>query len=226
MYRIANRHKTRRRRSGFWLGFTLLFLAVTVFGLVQFLKSLHQTTAVSSSKAVITKISYQGKVKHYNEGNFNIDIPAEWQLQPRPPQTYQSYTWHGTDKANSTEIEVYEDTIPTTFAVNRALIISGEGNHIELTGQASDNCAQFTKDSGGGQAELGIKARWQNVDFLCDRNTPTRDVVGTSSTDGINTVVLKSTDGMVHKYFFTYTDNQLSADYTIFYNALSTFSMN
>lgn len=226
MYRIANRHKTRRRRSRFWLGFTLFFLAIVAFGLVQFLQSLHQTTVVSASKAVITKVSYQGKVKHYNEGNFSIDIPSDWQPAPRPPYTYQSYTWRTTDKADAIQIEIFEDTIPTNFAVNRALIIDGAGNHLELTGQASDNCVKFTNDTSGGQAGLGVKAKWQNIDFLCDRTTTTRDTIGTSSADGINTVVLKGSDGTSHKYFFTYTDNQLSPDYTVFYNALSSFSMN
>lgn len=191
-----------------------------------FLRSLHQTSTITNSKPVTTKVSYQGKTKHYNEGDFTIDIPAEWQAMPRPPYTYQSFTWHNTDKSNAVELEIYEDTIPTNFAVNKALIISGAVNHIELTGPASDNCEKYTKDPASNPAELGVPAKWQNVNFLCNRNTSSRDVLGTSSTDGINSVLLKSTSGTSHKFFFTYTDNQINPDYTIFYNALATFSMN
>ncbi len=226
MYRITNQRKFRQRRSRFWLGFTMVFLGLAIFGLVQFLHSLHQTSVITTSKPVTTKVSYQGKTKHYNEGDFTIDIPAEWQAVPRPPYTYQSFTWRTTDKSNAVEIEIYEDTIPANFAVNRALIVHGDIGHLELTGQVSDNCEKYTKDLTSNQAELGVPAKWQNVDFLCNRNTSARDVIGTSSSDGINTVVLSTSGGKTHKFFFTYTDNQISPDYTIFYNALATFSMN
>ena len=226
MYRITSQRKFRQRRSRFWLGFTMVFLALAVIGLVFFLRSLHQTSVITASKAVTTKVSYQGKTKHYNEGDFTIDIPAEWTAAPRPPYTYQSFTWRNTDKANAIEIEIYEDTIPANFAVNRALIVHGETTHLELTGQASDNCVKYTKDLTSNQAELGVPAKWQNVDFFCNRNTSTRDIIGTSSSDGINTVLLRSSGGAPHKFFFTYTDNQINPDYTVFYNALATFSMN
>ena len=226
MYRIASRKQHRRRRSLFGLGFTLLFFIIASVAGYEIWKSLQTKPVVSQSKAVITKISYQGKIKHYSEDNFSIDIPLEWQADPRPPYTYQSFTWHNVSKANSESIEIYEDTIPTNFSVNRALVVNGSTDHLELTGQASENCVNFTKDIVTGQSELGVRAKWQNVDFLCNRITTSRDVIGTSSTDGINTVVLKTTSGMKHSFFFTYTDNQLSPDYTVFYNALASFGMN
>lgn len=226
MYRITSRRKTRQRRSRFWLIFTLLFLAVAGVAGVLLLKSLHHKPVITQSKAVTTKISYVGKTKHYVEDNFAIDIPIEWQLEPRPPYTYQSFTWHDSSKGSSQEIEIYEDTIPANFAVNRALIVTGASDHVELTGRASDNCVTFTKDLNSAQGNSGVKAKWLNVDFLCNRTTTTRDILGTSSTDGINTVSLKTHAGAAHTFFFTYTDTQLSPDYTIFYNALTSFGMN
>ena len=226
MYRIANRHASRRRRARIGASLVVVLVIVATLGIIHFLRSLHTTTVVSNSKPVVTQVSYQGKVKHYNEGDFNIDIPAEWIAEPRPPYTYQSYTWHSSDKGDAIDIEIYEDTIPTNFAVNRALIVSGEGDHLGLTGQASDNCEKFTAPTSSAQSGFGVPAKWQNVDFLCNRVTTTRDVIGTSSTDGVNTVVLKSPTGVTHKFFFTYSDNQLSPDYSAFYNALATFSMN
>lgn len=226
MYQVASRKQSRRRRSRLWLCFALLFLIVAAVAGYYTWKSLQQKPVVSQSKAVITKISYQGKTKHYTEDNFSIDIPIEWQADPRPVNTYQSFTWHNISKANSEAIEVYEDTIPTNFSVNRALVVNGALDHLELTGQASENCVNFTKDLVTGQSELGVRAKWQNVDFLCNRITTSRDVIGTSSTDGINTVILRGTNGVKHRFFFTYTDNQLSPDYTVFYNALASFGMN
>jgi hypothetical protein len=228
MYQItSSRRKTRQRRSRFWLFFFLFFLAVGLIALVVFILSLHQKPVITQSKAVTTKVSYVGKTKIYNEGDFNIAIPVSWQLLPRPPYTYQSFTWHDSTKGSSQEIEVYEDTIPTNFAVNRALIIKGETDHVELDGIASDNCVTFTKDIGGGQGGAGVRGKWRGVDFLCNRTTTTRDVIGTSSASGgVNTVALKTTNGTPHSFFFTYTDTQLSPDYAVFYNALTSFGMN
>jgi hypothetical protein len=225
MYRITSRRNTRRR-SRFWLLFSLFFLIVAIAAGIYFILSLHQKPVIKQAKAVITKVSYQGKLRHYNEGDFTIDIPVEWEKLPRPPYTYQSFSWHNIDKANGQEIEIYEDTIPANFAVNKALIVSGSTDHIELVGAASENCQKYTKNLTTGQDELGVPAKWQNVDFNCNRNTSSRDTIGTSSTDGINTVNLTSHNGTQHKFFFTYTDNQIAPDYAVFYNALSSFGMN
>jgi hypothetical protein len=226
MYRITNSRQSRRRRNRLWLVFSFVFLAIAVGAGFMFVSSLKPAATITQSKAVTTKISYVGKTKHYVEDNFNIDIPSNWQLAARPPYTYNSFTWFNTDKSNTQEIEVYEDTIPTGFAVNKALIIKGVSDHIELIGQASDNCVTFTKDITSGDGNLGVKAKWLNVDFLCNRTTPTRDIIGTSSSDGINTVILKTTSGANHRFFFTYTDHQNSPDYTAFYNAMASFGMN
>ena len=225
MYHITNSRKTRQRRSRFWLFFTLFFLVVGLVALAIFLLSLRQKPVIKQSKAVITKVSYAGKTKHYTEDNFSIDIPDTWQALPRPPYTYQSFTWHDSSKGSSQEIEIYEDTIPTNFAVNRALIISNETDHVELDGLASDNCITFTHDTDTGHGQFGVYAKWRGVDFLCNRATTNRDTIGTSSKDGINTVTLKTTNGTKHSFFFTYTDTQINPDYSVFYTALTSFGM-
>ncbi len=226
MYRITNRRRQKRNRSRFWLIFTVLFIIIAIATFAYFILSMQKTPVIKQSKAVVTKVSYQGKTKHYNEGDFNIDIPTSWQLDPRPPYTYQSFTWSTVEKANGQQIEVFEDTIPENFAVNRALTISGEVDHIELNGPASDNCIKYTKDQVIAAGVHGVPARWQGIDFLCNRNTTSQDVIGTSSKDGINIVKLKSINGTPHTFFFTYSDNQMSPDYSVFYNALTSFGMN
>ena len=226
MYRITNRRAQRRRRSRFWLFFTLFFLLVAVGVIILFVLSLRPKTVVTQSKPVTTKLSYVGKTKHYVEDNFSIDIPVEWEMLPRPPYTYQSFTWHTVTKADNQSIVIYEDTIPANMAVNRALIISGASDHVEISGAASDNCVKFTKDQGATNGNLGVPAKWLSVDFLCNRNTISRDVIGTSSVDGVNTVNLKTNSGAKHSFFFTYTTNQINPDYTVFYNAITSFGMN
>jgi hypothetical protein len=106
---------------------------------------------------------------------------------------------------------------------NRVLIIHGESDHLGTDGSVSDNCSTFT----GGTSKSSTPAKWEGVAFLCDQANQQRDVVGTSSTDGVNVVLLKSPgNGAMHKYFFTYTDYSINSDYTVFYNALNSFRMN
>ncbi|MEO7364192.1 MAG: hypothetical protein ABIV43_01645 [Candidatus Saccharimonadales bacterium] len=226
MYRITKSRHQRRRRSLLWLLFAMLFLVIAALCGWLFLRSLHQEPVITQSKAVVTKVSYEGKTKHYTKPNFTIDIPVDWHEQPRANSTYQTYTWDTVEKNNNISLTIYEDTIPTNLAVNKALIVSGSGTHLELTGQASDNCTKYTTSNAPAVAgQFGVYAKWQNVDFICDRGTPTRDVIGTSSRDGINTVILTTSAGTQHKYFFNFTSNQLETDYTVFYHALATFGM-
>jgi len=73
---------------------------------------------------------------------------------------------------------------------------------------------------------VGASAKWQGIDFLCDQNNLERDVVGTSSLDGINTVSLNSpSGGGAHKFFFTYTNQSINGDYSVFTDAVTSFKM-
>lgn len=227
MYQVTNRRKLRhRRRSRFWLGFTIVFLVIVGVAIWQFLHALHQKPVIVQSKPHVTKLSYAGKTKHYNMGDFAIDIPNTWQLMPSPQYGYKSFTWATTEKADNLSIEIFEDNLPTNFAPNKVLVISGSGDHVEISGQVSDNCINFTPNENPAPGYQGVPAKWQNVNFLCNRATATRDVIATASTDGINFVRLTKTDTTAHKFLFTFNSNQISADYTPFYNALTSFTMN
>lgn len=225
MYRVTSQTKIRRHRTRLWL--VVLALLFLVIGALVYIFLMHLQTkpVITQAKAKITKVSYQGKLKHYNEADFTIDLPVEWEPVPRPPFTYNSFSWKTVDKADSVQLDVYEDTIPTNFAVNQALIVSGQGNHVELVGTVSDNCVTFTDAATGTGSNAGVSAKWQGVYFLCNRLTTDRHVAGTSSTDGINTVKLTSSNGTPHTFFFKFTDNRYSPDYTIFYNALTSFNL-
>jgi len=49
-----------------------------------------------------------------------------------------------------------------------------------------------------------------------------RDVVGTSSAEGVNTLGVSGPGG-THKYFFVYTDHSGEPDYNTFTQALQSF---
>lgn len=226
-YRVDKREKGKRRRNIIWLVVVLLLFGLGMQGWIWARHELRPKTSLKQAKAVTTTISYTAGNKRYQEPDFSISLPAGWQPVPRPPGTYQSYTWGTSTGTGGQQIVIFEDTIPEHFAVNRALIVKGEVDHLSLAGPASDNCANFTRGGSTIPSEPGALAKWQGVQFLCDQGNTERDVIGTSSTDGINTVILKNQrTGTTHRFFFTYNNQSLSTDYSVFYNALQSFSMN
>jgi hypothetical protein len=224
-YKLHKRERSRRRRILFWL-LVLLCLAGIIFGSILFVRSkLHPKVIITQAKAVSSTVVFASKTTHYTEPDFSIDLPNTFQEIPRPVGPYQSYTWETSDSGtDGQQVEIFEDTIPTQYAVNRMLVVEGEVDHVSMIGTASDNCSTFTK--GTQSAAGGSPAKWQGVDFYCDQGNTERDTIGTSSAEGINTVtLLNQSTGLKHKFFFTYTDHQINPDYTIFYNALTSFKM-
>ncbi|HVX24285.1 MAG TPA: hypothetical protein VG992_03010 [Candidatus Saccharimonadales bacterium] len=227
MYQVDHRRKKHpRRRKLLWL-FLLAFITAMVVLIIWILHHIKPDTVIHQSKAITTKVTFATHTKHYDEGVFSIDIPTGWKLAPRPPHTYTSFTWKtSTNGSDGQVIEIYQDTIPVNFAVNRMLVVESEDNHLTVDEPASDDCQNYTRTGVGTYNATGFLAKWQGVSFLCDANNTERDVIGTSSADGVNTVIMRSNDGTKHRFFFTYTDYQLNPDYTLFYNALRSFKMN
>lgn len=220
--------RARQRRRFLWL----LLLALCLFGgsfAYRFLKQeLKTETVIKQAAPRIARAVYETKTKQYQEADFSLSLPLNWQSVSRPAGTpYQSYSWQSNDRVtNGQEITIYEDTIPVNFAVNRVLVVSGQQDHVQVEGSVSDNCSTFTKGITPTAGQTGVPAKWQNVSFLCDQFNQERDVVGTSSTDGVNKVMLKSlstADG--HSFFFTYTVNDITPDYSTFLAALQSFRM-
>jgi hypothetical protein len=224
MYRLYQRQKSKRRRIVFWFCLVCLCALLVMGGTLWARTALRPKTNIDQSTAVTTQVSYNNPTKAYNEPGFSINLPKTWQLLPRTPGPYKSYTWQSPDRVtDGQEIAVFEDTIPTNLAVNRVLIVKGEADQLALNGTASDNCSSFTKNPTIPNT-VAAPAEWNGVNFLCDQGNKERDVIGTSSTDGINTVILKNmTTGVNHKFFFMYTDEAINPDYTVFYNALESF---
>ena len=229
LYRVGERELSRqkkRRRRRLWAG-ALVILLLLIFGAFMVIRDkLKPKTTIKQSNAHVTKVSYDTKVKHYSEPDFGIDLPGTWRPLPRPAGPYQSYTWQSSDRgSNGQIIEVFEDTIPLNFAVNRELEVDGNVDHMEVKGAASDNCSNYTQNTAHVAGQIGVQAKWQDINFLCDQSNTERDVIGTGSKDGINTVLLRTSLNVPHKFFFTYTDYAINPDYSVFYNSLLSFHM-
>jgi hypothetical protein len=229
LYSLDTRGKKRRkwRKRLSWLIILLVIAGLISYAVVLILRELKPETTIKQATPIKTHVSYETKTTRYKEANFTIDILKDWKQIPRPAGHYQTYTWQTSDSGTDGQVlTIYEDTIPANFAVNRVLIVRGEGEHLVQTGTASDNCSKYTRDSKASAGQVGAAAKWQDVDFLCDQSNKQRDVIGTSSLDGVNTVIMKGPTAGQHKYFFSYASyNAANPDYTPFYNALNTFKM-
>lgn len=229
MYQLGQPQIVKKRHPKRWVAIIVCLIGVAAGGWWFAHTHLKTNTSITQSAPVTTRVtSTNGSTQHYDKGDFGVDLPSSWQPIGRPPGPYHTFAWESTGTAQNETgnqvITVYEDTIPANYAVNRAVIVQAETDHIIPQGTASDNCATFTQNIAPKANQISVPAKWQGVDFLCDQGTTQRDNLGTSSTDGINTVVLKSLgSGRTHKYFFTYTDYQINPDYSVFYNFLNSF---
>lgn len=228
-YLINRSEKSRRRRVIFWGTLSLIILAIIIFGALWFIHHLKPQTQIKQAKAVTSTINYSPKTKQYSEPDFTIALPNSWHVVDRPPGPYQTYTWQSSDVgSNGQVITVFEDTIPPDYAVNRVLIVSGQVDHLTLDGVASDNCANYTTSNAVVQVgKPGVMAKWQGVSFICDNANTQRDIIGTSSTDGLDFVLLRNqSTGKTHKFLFSYTDYSINPDYNVFYDTLNSLRMN
>jgi len=229
LYRVdAKKIKKRKwRKRIIWLIVIILFIAISIFAFIKIREMLKPNTVIKQSNATKTKVNYTDKTKRYEEANFGVDIPVGWEKAAPPGGQYKTHTWQTSEKGtNGQVITIYEDTIPANFAVNRVLIVRGENINLNIEGSASENCSQYTRGGSTTPSGVGALAKWQDIEFICDQGNKQRDVIGTSSRDGINTVILKGPLSGQHRYFFTYSNyNSANPDYTPFYETLQSFRM-
>lgn len=223
-YRFGRRQISHRKRNVLLLSILALLLA----GGVVWGKSYFKANTVISpppSPEVTQVTSKQAPTKQFAEGIFMISLPADWVYkgQQRQIAPYAPYLFENTKISPGTEqLEVYVDTIPTALGVNRVLPVQGEGNRITPT-TVSDNCANFTGNKVPGSTST--PAKWDGLNFLCDLGNYERDVVGTSSSSGVNTVKLTGPTTGMHQIFFTYTDNGSTPNFNIFTEAVRSFRL-
>lgn len=230
VYSVDTRGKKRKkwRRRILWFLLLLIFIVSIVALVIYIREQLKPKVVIKQAAATKSYVAYNTKTKHYDEGDFGIDILLNWQNMPRAVGPYKTFTWQTSDSGtNGQVITIYEDTIPANFAVNRVMIVRGETDHLVEETSPSENCSKYTKGTTTAQYQVGVPAKWQDVDFLCDQSNKQRDIIGTSSLDGVNTVILKGGTSGTHKFFFTYSSyNVANPDYTPFTDALNSLRMN
>jgi hypothetical protein len=176
-------------------------------------------------------------VEHYNPAGseqqridksiFSMDVPVGWKELPvDPTDPYQPLRFQS--KEGTQRLDVYVDNIPPKLAVNRVLAVQPQGNGIGHD-TVSDNCMNFlppnTLAQPQVQASKVAEAKWQNVEFYCDVGNYERNVTGTSSPAGINMLSLSGSTAGSHQLFFTFTNNNITPQYTVLYGILDSFTL-
>lgn len=223
-YRFDKRHISHRKRHIALAVLVLILLVAAGFWAKSYFKA-NTTISPPPAPVISTVTSNKGPTRQFDQGIFSLLLPADWTYKGQQRQTspYAPYLYENTKTNPGVEqLEIYVDTIPTTLGVNRVLPVQGEGARVVPT-TVSDNCADFTGNKVPGSTST--PAKWDGFDFLCDLGNYERDVVGTSSSDGVDVVKLSGPTTGAHTLFFTYTDNGSTPDFTIFTDALSSFRL-
>lgn len=161
---------------------------------------------------------------NFDEAFFSFSLPGDWKrLPPDLSGPYKKYSYQsGLKNAENRYLQIYADGIPLDKAVNKAVAVRSEGATL-THGEVSTNCTEFTAPAV--PKRLAVPAKWDGVDFLCDMDVTTRNVVGTSSPGAINRVELTNVGFTKHNFFFVYEDNNNTPEYNIFYDMLESFTV-
>lgn len=221
MYRLGKQiHKHRRvQRITIVIVLVLLFVALVYW--LMHLRIAPAATIRNDTPVSKNYTSSQAAKVVINKPEFRVDLPGGWvERKVIASPTGPRYTF-AAPTGEAKVLDIYIDNPPTNFAINKAIAISSQGNGLTHE-NVSENCATFT-DSKYKNPQTGFApARWQEIDFICDMASPTRQVVGTISRDGINQLTTTGSSGVKRKIFMTYTDNDITPNYSILYDILST----
>lgn len=225
MYIIGRKGKDPKKQRRRRLIFLLIVLLLAGLGWWVYKYAFKPNTTVKQAKAVVTAVEFdESKTKHFDEPNFGIDLPVDWVEHSHNTTPYNVYSFQGgTNASIQRRIDIYEDKIPTGLSLNRALAVESNGPKITLRGEASDNCANYTKDPHTTNTD-SLKAKWQNFDFLCNAANSSRNVTGTVSAEGNNQLTLTGAVGQ-HRYFLVYSENSYTPDYRVFYSAVESLQV-
>lgn len=202
----------------------LIFVALCIVAYIWIRDHLKSKTVIKNAKPTVIHTTSSDQLKAYDEPHFTVKVPVAWQPVPQLSPAYRSYTWQTSDNGTGgQQLTIYEDSIPRNYALNRVVIVHAEGRRLASDSIASDNCLQYTITGAPHYGEFGTLAKWQGVEFICDSQNELRDVIGTSSTDGVNVVKVTGVTG-THTYLFT-LDNQDNAnpDYSALYTVIQNF---
>jgi hypothetical protein len=222
MYQLGKRSKHTERIAT--ISAVVVVLLLVVAGVSAARHYFKDETSLNQAPATTHTVRLSDvATETFQQPTFSIGLPHGWQEASPVDSRHHPYSWRGTSSEDQTRsLDIYVDDIPTDMAVNRLLPVQADGNQLDSINTVSDNCAGFTGVSDKSDVTGTALAKWSGVKFVCDMGNVTRNVTGTSSPTGINSVGVAGKQGM-HQYFFVYTDNSSSPDYGIFTRALTTF---
>ena len=230
-YRYGHRPGRRRRTRVLIVLSVTLLIAAAIGGVIGYdiYKNRENNTVVEGTTRTVIQSLDDGMDKlSIDEPFFSMELPGDWKEVKRVNnQNENSISWQSTKKQESNRmLTLYVDTIPAKKALNRLLPVTPNGTKL-TTGDISDNCALFTQGGTLNATEAQrlpeTPAKYKGVDFICNLPRVIDNEVGTGSLEGINSVTLKGSKGE-HKYFFLYTERNIQPNYTIFYNAVRSFT--
>lgn len=224
MYKVGKRSRRNRRLIIAFVAFIVLAIGGG-YGYKQY-KNAVQPIITNTAGTTREVKNAEPKLTRFDEGGFEFYLPPDWKKVSRPSAQYTKYSYQSTmTNADNRQLDIYMDNLPLNLPVNQAVAVQANGNKLTY-GNTSENCINFTSAEArkaGGSSALQVKARWDGVEFLCDLDNSTRNVIGTSSPQSINKVTLTTLEGKQRAFFFVYFDQNYNPDYSIFYKMLDSF---
>lgn len=211
----SHKHAKVRRRV-IWLSIILL-LAATFYWISQLTLAPKQELRSSPPLSRKGNTAIQKKIV-IQKPEFTMSLSSTWK-ETAAGQTATAPRYAFTDTQNSRVIEFFINNPPVNLALNRAIVVSGVDEKLAYD-LVSGNCTAFTDANKTASQSTVAKAKWQEVDFLCDAANSSRAVVGTISKDGMNQFLVRLPNGVTYKVFIMYTDNNINPDYSVLYEIL------
>lgn len=177
---------------------------------------LNQSPVVEGESRVVGQVMGSADAYFVNEPLFDFELPVDWREIDRSDTARErSITWQATKlNEDNRYLKLYINTIPDDPIV-RLLPVRVNGSQLQR-GQLSASCSTFSDDA---------SAKWEDVEFRCDtaRRVDT-NIVGTGEAgQPINTFEITGPEGGTNRYFFVYTDRNISPNFEIFYSAINSF---
>ncbi len=229
-YRYGHGTSKRRPRKILFVVFGSIALLLILAGVVLLDLRKNTDSSIKGESRVVSQVFSDNTQKiDIEEPFYTFELPADWkEIKRNENAMYDNVTWQATAKDKQNRfLTIYVDRIPTDLPINRIVTVRAVGpslNHNDV----SDNCANFTV--GGTQdgkiisGSKPIPTKWNKVDFLCNLPQAVDNQVGTGAEGSRNSVTVTGPTKGTHTYFFVYIDRNFQPDYTILYDALSSFS--
>lgn len=227
MYTVNQRQHRHKIILRFFL-FVFPFL-IALGALVWFFIFRNSGDSASFTQPGTKVAAVEVETKVFSNDLFKITLPSTWiELGRKNPTVYEVYYefQNGQKDYDNRWVKVYVDVFPESQAINRLLPVSVVNNRLLPGSTVSENCRTFTgAPTSNGQADSQTwKAKWMNIEFVCDVQTP-RNYVGTASANEGYGTTLVSTTGRAHKYFLLYIDHNINPEYQAFINAVKSFEV-